>query len=77
MNTITVAPVEGRLILQPELGMRPITGPVEVEHNSFYARAIAQGDLRIVKEEPAKRDTQPAKVRDDAQQSAGKKAERS
>jgi hypothetical protein len=47
MKIVTVLPVEGRLILTPESGFKdavPAEGK-QVFLDSFYARAINQGDL--------------------------------
>ena len=46
MKTVTVWPVDGRLILMPDKSFQPVpaTG-AKVYLTSFYARAIKQGDL--------------------------------
>ena len=49
MKIVTIKPVAGRLILMPELGFQPVPeAGAPVELNSFYAKAIADGDVQIV-----------------------------
>lgn len=66
MKAVRIRPVEGRLILMPEHNFTqavPAEG-VLVYLDSFYSRAIAQGDLEAVEyvdpDAPAKADTPPA-----------------
>lgn len=47
MNTISVKPVAGRLILMPDQNFRKLTEPTVVPDDMFYRRAILQGDLAI------------------------------
>lgn len=55
MKAVTVLPVEGRLILTPESGFKDAV-PAEGKRvflDSFYARAINQGDLAVAPEDTA------------------------
>lgn len=48
MNTITVKPVAGRLILMPDQNFRKLTEVTVVPDDMFYRRAVLQGDIAIV-----------------------------
>lgn len=53
MNAVTVRPVEGRLVLMPDRNFEPVPAEgVRVYLDSFYARAINQGDLVVVSDKP-------------------------
>jgi hypothetical protein len=50
MNTIRIQPVDGRLIFMPDQNFRPVPPEgANVPLNPFYARALADGDVREVK----------------------------
>jgi hypothetical protein len=60
MKSVTVWPVEGRLILMPERDFAPVpTTGAKVYLTSFYARAIQHGDLTTTDPAAAKPSATP------------------
>lgn len=62
VKAVTVLPVVGRLILTPESGFKEAV-PAEGKRvflDSFYARAINQGDLAVEPEDTAEETLSPS-----------------
>ncbi len=53
LQIVRVAPVEGRLILMPDRGFQPVPEEgARVYLDAFYTRAINQGDLKQLPDDP-------------------------
>ena len=53
MIMVRIAPVKGRVVLMPERNYKPLPdGGTNVAMSSHYRRAIANGDVVVVKDNP-------------------------